>query len=640
MSYEDGVIASLFRQAIVRRLEQVAELASDKRRMLWDATSFQARQVGGEGYQVHESALLTLRLIGGKHYVIVKPSLFIKAASGGAVSKDVERGIKQEMLSGQYNAGFNTVMEGWRARLFPKGRDTLEYPGDCGSTFRFRLSRVPVFVGVGMAQAQRMWLREQDRSIITETGFALAEPSLVFANRHADSPIARDIHPIRGILENRPFDYGLTRRGLADRVTVGMICPEREGPRFARYFGGLFQQQSPSQKERDYLIDFPGFQSAFGLDLSLPTCNGSGWATCLDPPDGLPVSQAAHHLAQNIIQCIETLRACASLQVLLICTPTRWQQWRRVQTDGEMFDLHNFVKAYCVRRGIATQFFDEDTIEGGHQCRVFWWLSLALYVKSMRTPWVLDSLDKDTAFIGLGFSINPGARRGEHITLGCSHIYSARGEGLQYRLSKIENALIRGNNAFMSYEDARRVGDSIRQLAFEAMGHLPKRVVIHKRTPFLEEERNGLLQGLAGVKSVDMIELTIEKSLRFVNAVTTREGRLAADGFPVRRGTTVLVDKHTALLWAHGVTASVNPKFKYYQGKRRIPAPLVVKRHVGTAPLAVLTREILGLTKMNWNTFDMYTKAPATIQSSNEIARIGSLLEHFGDASYDYRLFM
>ena len=263
-----------------------------------------------------------------------------------------------------------------------------------------------------------------------------------------------------------------------------------------------------------------------------------------------------------------------------------------------------------------------------------------MYVKSMRTPWVLDSLDTDTAFIGLGFSINPVAVRGEHITLGCSHIYSSRGEGLQYRLSKLESPLIIGKNAFMSCDDARRVGDSIRQLAFEAMGHLPKRVVIHKRTPFLDDERKGLFQGLSGIPTVDMLELNIDRMLRFVNAVPAEEGKLKADGYPVRRGTAVLLDKHMALLWTHGGTTALNPRFTYYQGKRRIPAPLVLIRHSGKTALSVLAEEILGLTKMNWNTFDMYGKLPVTIDSSNEIARIGSLLERFGEASYDYRLFI
>jgi hypothetical protein len=43
---------------------------------------------------------------------------------------------------------------------------------------------------------------------------------------------------------------------------------------------------------------------------------------------------------------------------------------------------------------------------------------------------------------------------------------------------------------------------------------------------------------------------------------------------------------------------------------------------------------------MSWNTFDLYTKLPATLQSSTEIARIGALLQRSGAASYDYRLFI
>ena len=53
-----------------------------------------------------------------------------------------------------------------------------------------------------------------------------------------------------------------------------------------------------------------------------------------------------------------------------------------------------------------------------------------------------------------------------------------------------------------------------------------------------------------------------------------------------------------------------------------------------------LAEEILGLSKMNWNTFDLYAKLPATVQSSNEIARIGSLLQPFHQRAYDFRLFI
>src|SRR5690606_16739050 len=100
--------------------------------------------------------------------------------------------------------------------------------------------------------------------------------------------------------------------------------------------------------------------------------------------------------------------------------------------DNEHYDLHDFIKAYCAERGIATQFIQEDTISNPLQCQINWWLSLSYYVKSMRTPWVLDSLDKSTAFAGIGYSVTnqDGAT---DIVLGCSHIYNSQGQGLKYR---------------------------------------------------------------------------------------------------------------------------------------------------------------------------------------------------------------
>jgi hypothetical protein len=216
----------------------------------------------------------------------------------------------------------------------------------------------------------------------------------------------------------------------------------------------------------------------------------------------------------------------------------------------------------------------------------------------------------------------------------------AYGEGLQFRLSKIENPIFRNRNAFMSYEDARRVGETIRQLFWESRFRLPERVVIHKQTPFLNDEKRGLQAGLTGVKQVELLEIHVDDALRYLSSVVQSDGSFKEDSFPVKRGTLLRLDRETALLWVHGVSRAINPRMNYYQGKRRIPAPLVIRRHAGTSDLTTVGDEILGLSKMNWNSFDLYTKLPATVETSRQIARIGALLERFGGTSYDYRLFM
>lgn len=191
----------------------------------------------------------------------------------------------------------------------------------------------------------------------------------------------------------------------------------------------------------------------------------------------------------------------------------------------------------------------------------------------------------------------------------------------------------------MSLEDARQVGEMVRQLFYEARLKLPSRVVIHKQTPYLRDERTGLLQGLGGVAEIEMLEVNIDSTLRYLSS-RPNNNTLEPDNYPVERGTVVVMEDEAAALWVHGATGELQTGRTYYQGKRRIPAPLVVRRHCGRGDIATIGTEILGLSKMNWNTFDLYTKLPTTIESSGCIARIGSRLERFGATPYDYRLFI
>ena len=87
-------------------------------------------------------------------------------------------------------------------------------------------------------------------------------------------------------------------------------------------------------------------------------------------------------------------------------------------------------------------------------CEKIWWLSLAIYVKSLRTPWTLASLDENTAYAGIGYSILSKVDNEQHVVMGCSHIYNRFGEGLKYKLQKVNNPIFdRKNNPYMSYEE-------------------------------------------------------------------------------------------------------------------------------------------------------------------------------------------
>jgi len=637
--FEDGAIVGLMREALVRSMAVAAGVATDGRSELWFGEPVKKVRQGDQLCHAHESVLVFLRRIGGAQYVVLKPSIRVFDAQGGEVSYETAGAVKLGILGYQHNKPFNVAVNKWRELLFPKDRPPVfDYPVGVASAFKFKVRRSPIFAKIGLPRGGRSAnIPSSLTNLLKYKGLELGEPTLLFSNK-AGTAAVKDTHPVRGIASNRPYDFPLTLKGLAPSLRIGVICPQAETRTLSAYLQNAGQRYQPAQTEADYLVDYPGFQSAYGLPLEIPAPGAPGWVVCIEPTISGGASGAIS-VAQQITSGLEALRSSFAPHVVLIFFPRRWDGLRDYRDENERFDVHDFVKAYAVQRGVATQFLTEDTLSDTQQCRVWWWLSLALYVKGMRTPWVLDGLDEDTAFVGLGFSIDRNAEKGAHVVLGCSHIYSSRGEGLQYRLSKVEDPIIRGKNPFMSKEDARRTGETIRQLFFDARGSLPRRVVLHKRTPFLKDEREGLANGLSGIAQIDMLEIQEESAVRYVASVA-KGNAIDEDNYPVRRGTVMRVDDFTALLWVHGATAAVNPNQKYFQGKRRIPAPLTLRRHAGTTPLDQLGAEILGLSKMNWNSADLYTKFPATLQSSGEIARIGGLLQRFGAASYDYRLFI
>jgi len=639
LRYEDGPVTSLMLTAIVQSLASQPGLESDGRRMIWLTARDETQTLDGSRYNVHEAAQLYLRRIARKHHLVLKPSVRVLNQNGERVEREIESRVRMKVLGYQHNHKFNQAMEGWRKRLFGKAKGRLTYPPDSEDGFEFKVRPAPAFAALQARDSGRQApITAKLQNHVRQFGFELPEPELIFST--GSGVQVKDVHPIRGIVRNRPYDYALSNAGFASSVRLGVICPARDSEKLSAFLNASREVLRRADNDRDYMLDFPGFHEAWGVPLQVPSPGDEGWIELPEPAADSQVQSGALELARSVTSAIDALRASYSPCVALVYVPDRFERWKRFETEHERFDLHDFTKAHCVPRGMSSQFLEEHTIRDRQRCRVWWWLSLALYVKSMRTPWVLDSLDDDTAYVGLGFSVDSKAERGNHVVLGCSHIYNSRGEGLQYRLTKIEDPVLRQGNPFMSRDDSRRVGDTIRQLFYESHLSLPSRVVVHKRTPFQRDEREGLFEGLGGVDEVDMLEINLDPALRYVASKPVGGGKVREDRYPVDRGSVVKLDNHTALAWVHGVAEALDPRLKYYQGKRRIPAPLVLRRAAGASDLETLCAEILGLSKMDWNSFDLYTKLPSTIGSSSRIARIGALLERFGSSAYDYRLFI
>jgi hypothetical protein len=623
----DGRIRSLLRRALVQSLARQFGTLTDSSRRLWEKTHYRDFTLQNVRYLIYPAVSFRLESIGGASHVVLMPEVMVTTVDGALVDKDTGKVVRNAIYGYQHNAVFDGDLKYWVNKI-----SEVEVPAKGGGNFR--IGRVPICAGLFQMAHSPLALELQRH--VRQHGLVVPDADLVFSSSNGKVEV-KSQNPLKGLTENRPWDFELTTSGLSPSVEITVICPLQDSGKLKLFLNQFQERSEPTQQERDYLQNYPGFSTAFGLPLTYSNRSESGWIDLDDAISGDDLS-SAKQLAQRICRALDAIRSLHPGTIVAIFVPTRWAKIEKIESASEHFDLHHYLKAYAARHGQCTQFIREKTTITTQPCRVRWWLSLALYAKALRTPWRLDCLDDQTAFVGIGYSIDSDAARGNHILLGCSHVYNARGQGLQFRLGRIESPIIRRRNPYMSIDDARRTGETIRQLFFDAKMRLPTRVVVHKKTPFTIEEQNGFLQGLEGVPNVELVEITIEESLRYL-ASRISGGKLEIDSYPIPRGAVVILDKASALLWVHGVTPSAaNPGKKYYQGKRRIPTPLLIRRYQGQSDLTQIATEILGLSKMNWNTFDYYSRLPATLDSASAIAKVGSYLSGFGSAPYDYRL--
>lgn len=634
----NGVIAGVLRQSLVRGLAKLVDLNTDGDELLWEKTPFLTQEVYRWHCIAYRAVVVSLKRARGRQFLALMPTVVGKPQRGTCdLPVHVEKELKRKILSTQFNKEFSDVLDYWRKKLFTGDETSIEYPAGQGSSFKFRVKSVPAFARIDAARPRSaLSIPNKYLHLLQFEGLRLPEPKLRFISKDGVS-IASDDHPIRGLVTNRPFDFALTAKGIDTDVRLGVICPRQEQDQLTAFLGKLGNRVNANSK-KGYLIDYPGFAQAFGLPLEVPQTINQRWVYCPEP-EGTNDKERALSLVKNVRACVDQIVSSTSTRLVLIFIPRRWSSFADYEGDDEEINAHDLLKAYCVQRGIASQFLREATLAKRFDCEVMWWLALSLYAKSMRMPWILAGTSPTTAFVGIGFGVLRHPTPQGHVVLGCSHIYSADGLGLHYRLSKIENPILIHRNPHLSVDDALRLAEDVRQLFFESRGRLPERIVIHKRTPFLKTEREGLLRGLRDVPQVDLVEINVEPTIRCIASFNTPSG-FSVDTAPLDRGTAILFDRFKFLLWVNGNARPSASGENYYMGKFRIPAPVLVKKHWGPSNLETLADEILALSKMNWNTFDLYTRLPATIHSSNEIARIGKLLQRFERESYDYRLFI
>ncbi|MDD4535781.1 MAG: hypothetical protein PHW81_02105 [Petrimonas sp.] len=287
------------------------------------------------------------------------------------------------------------------------------------------------------------------------------------------------------------------------------------------------------------------------------------------------------------------------------------------------------LKAKSMHLGKPIQLVREytlhDTAKTQDPATKAWNFSTALYYKASQTvPWKLvrDINLPSVCHVGISFY---RSRDKKSIQTSIAQIFDEKGNGVILRGTPVEIDKT-DRQPHLSHEQAYQLlSEALKEYKF-ALENLPARLVLHKSSNYSQNELEGFSDAISdlGINTHDFITLQ-ETDIRFL-----REGM-----YPPQRGSMISLDEQRHILYTRGSVEY----YRTYPGLY-IPSPLEVRIIESDVSPNVICREILALSKMNWNNTQFDGKFPITIGCARKVGEIMKYLEPHDKPQIRYAFYM
>ncbi len=254
-----------------------------------------------------------------------------------------------------------------------------------------------------------------------------------------------------------------------------------------------------------------------------------------------------------------------------------------------------------------------------------WNLHTALYYKAHGRPWRLprDLAKIATCYVGISFYYSVDR---SSVLTSMAQIFDELGSGVVVRGSPVQLTK-KDKTPHLSAEDAESLLKEALARYRKTHKTFPGRIVVHKTSPFNDAELEGLRSaaGAEAINTVDCVSLAEDSGHRLF-----RYG-----AYPPLRGTYAELDEKHHLLYTRG---SVD-FFNTYPGMY-VPHPLLIRCDAIEETPKTIAREILALSKMNWNQTQFDGALPITMLGARKVGEVLKYIEPEGDVAERYAHYM
>lgn len=282
------------------------------------------------------------------------------------------------------------------------------------------------------------------------------------------------------------------------------------------------------------------------------------------------------------------------------------------------YDFHNYIKVIGYESKLNTQLILPDTLDfkaGDEEdpASIAWNFCVAQYYKLLGVPWKLADLNPETVHVGISFYYDINRKDSVVIKAAIAQVYMRTGDsqiarGLELK-AEHEESIKRTNLTEEQAEDILKKAINLYKRQHD--NKKPYRIVIHKKSEYTEAEKEGFTKACETIEIKDFLHI---KEFCSFNALTPTE-------YPIMRGTVFqsrLFNKDIFHLYTTGYI----PCLDTYPGSF-VPNPIEVRIEKADSAVKILAKDIMDLTKLDWNSTDFCKRLPATISVSQ---RVGSIM--------------
>ena len=281
--------------------------------------------------------------------------------------------------------------------------------------------------------------------------------------------------------------------------------------------------------------------------------------------------------------------------------------------------FHNQLKARLLDTKAVVQVVRETTLSpedfmvDGRETRllqdkasVAWNLCTTAYFKSSGRPWKLANVRKGVCYVGLVFKRDMTSNDPRNACCG-AQMFLDSGDGLVFKGAVGPWYSGESKQFHLPEKKAKQIAEKIVEAYEREHGYPPRELFIHGKTAIDKGEWEGFVSGVPESTNVVSIRIRDERHFKLYSPSKT----------PVVRGMFLQVHPRKGYLWTKGFV----PRLQTYPG-RETPNSLAVDIVYGDANLKQVMRDILGLTKVNFNRCDFADGEPVTLRFADQVGEI------------------